>query len=208
MLAMCFSTAPPETTSAVAIPALDRPSAISASTSRSRGVRDDMPSVVRLAASSWLTTSGSRAVPPDPTRSSASLNSATSDTRSLSRYPIPVAPDSSSRDAYLVSMYCENTRTPIPGYRSRIVSAARRPSSVCDGGIRTSVTATSGRCSATAATSASPSPTAAAISWPLSVSSLISPSRSRAASSAITTLTTAPAISPSPRSARPAGWTP
>jgi hypothetical protein len=85
MLAMCFSTAPPDTTSAAAIPALDRPSAISASTSRSRGVRDDMPSVVLLAARSWLTTSGSSAVPPDPTRSSASLNSATSDTRSLSR---------------------------------------------------------------------------------------------------------------------------
>ena len=38
MLATCFSTAPPETTSSAAIPAFDRPSAISASTWRSRGV--------------------------------------------------------------------------------------------------------------------------------------------------------------------------
>ena len=38
MLATCFSTAPSVTTSAAAIAALERPSAISASTSRSRGV--------------------------------------------------------------------------------------------------------------------------------------------------------------------------
>ena len=38
MLATCFSTAPPEMTRAAAIPALERPSAIRASTSRSRGV--------------------------------------------------------------------------------------------------------------------------------------------------------------------------
>jgi hypothetical protein len=143
--AMCFSTAPPDMTSAAAMPALERPSAINASTSRSRGVSDDTPRLVRLAASNWLTTSGSRAVPPAPTRSSAALNSDTSDTRSLSRYPTPAALASSSRDAYRVSMYCENTSTPVSGYCDRIVSAARSPSSVCVGGIRTSVTATSGR---------------------------------------------------------------
>ena len=38
MLATCFSTAPPETTRSAAIAELDRPSAISASTCRSRGV--------------------------------------------------------------------------------------------------------------------------------------------------------------------------
>ena len=64
MLATCFSTAPPETTRAAAIPALDRPSAISASTSRSRGVSVARSPACRLARTSWLTTSGSSAVPP------------------------------------------------------------------------------------------------------------------------------------------------
>ena len=72
-------------TSAAAIPALDRPSAISASTSRSLAVSEASPAARRLAPSSWLTTSGSSAVPPEPTRSSAAANSATSATRSLSR---------------------------------------------------------------------------------------------------------------------------
>jgi DNA-binding response OmpR family regulator len=43
ILATCFSTAPPVTTSALAMPAFDRPSAISASTSRSRGVSEARP---------------------------------------------------------------------------------------------------------------------------------------------------------------------
>lgn len=62
MLATCFSTTPPVTTSAVPIPALDRPSAISASTSRSLGVSLARPTAWRLARTSWLTTSGSSAV--------------------------------------------------------------------------------------------------------------------------------------------------
>src|ERR1700742_4701093 len=64
MLATCFSTAPPEMNSAALIPALDRPSAISPSTSRSRRVSVFSPSVRRLARDSWLTTSGARAGPP------------------------------------------------------------------------------------------------------------------------------------------------
>ncbi len=85
MLATCFSTAPPDTTSSAAIPAFDRPSAISASTWRSRGVSVASPPRCLLARNSWLTTSGSSAVPPSATRCSAALNSATLATRSLSR---------------------------------------------------------------------------------------------------------------------------
>ena len=48
--------------------ALDRPSAISARTSRSRGGQVGQR-VARLRASSWATTSGSSAVPPAATRS-------------------------------------------------------------------------------------------------------------------------------------------
>ena len=49
MLAMCFSTAPTVSTSDSAMPAFDRPSAISASTSRSRGVSSSSgPSSRRL----------------------------------------------------------------------------------------------------------------------------------------------------------------
>src|SRR5487761_1675333 len=68
-----------------------------------------------------------------------------------------------------------------------MASAARSPSSVWVGGIRMSTTATSGWCSATAASSASPSVTAAHTEWPRSSSRRVSPSRSSAASSAITT---------------------
>jgi hypothetical protein len=64
MLATCFSTVPRVRTKAAATPALDRPSAISASTSRSRGVSGSRSPACRLAARSWLTTSRSSAVPP------------------------------------------------------------------------------------------------------------------------------------------------
>jgi hypothetical protein len=125
MLATCFSTVPPVTTSASAMPAFERPSAISASTWRSRAVSAARPSARRLARSSWPTTSGSSAVPPAATRSSASANSATSATRSFSRYPAPAALPSSSRAVYLVSMYCDSTSTPVRGCWRRISSAAR-----------------------------------------------------------------------------------
>src|SRR6202000_61915 len=71
MLATCFSTAPPEMNKAALMPPLHRPSAIRPRTSRSRRVSVFSPSVRRLARNSWLTTSGSRAVPPSATRSSA-----------------------------------------------------------------------------------------------------------------------------------------
>ena len=85
MFPTCFSTARSDTTSRPAIAPLDRPSAISPSTSRSRAVSVASPPPRRLAPSSWVTTSGSSAVPPAATRLSASMNSLTSATRSLSR---------------------------------------------------------------------------------------------------------------------------
>ena len=71
-------------TRAEPISALERPSAIMASTSRSRCVKASRGSPPRRT-SSWATTSGSSAVPPAATRRSASRNSATSATRSFSR---------------------------------------------------------------------------------------------------------------------------
>ena len=55
------------------------------------GQRRHAVGVAGPARSSWPTTSGSSAVPPAATRVSASMNSATSATRSLSRYPTPAA---------------------------------------------------------------------------------------------------------------------
>ena len=66
------------------------------------------------------------------------------------------------------------------------------PSSVCVGGIRTSMTASSGRCSATALSSWAASGTAATTSKPPSVSIRVSPSRSSTESSAITIRMAAP----------------
>ena len=65
---------------------------------------------------------------------------------------------------------------PIAGNWSRSVPATSAPSCVNVGGMRTSTTATSGRCSATASTSEPPSPTRAHTSTPASASSLANPS--------------------------------
>src|SRR5260370_11587384 len=119
MLLTCFSTDRSETTRIPAIAPLDRPAAIRPSASRAVGVSAPSPSVRRLAPSSCVTTSGSRAVPPAATRLSASTSSPTSATRSLSRYPTPAAPAPdaapSRSAAYRVSMYWENTSTPVLG---------------------------------------------------------------------------------------------
>src|ERR1700689_2447243 len=83
-------------------------------------------------------------------------------------------------------MYWENRRMPTRGWSRRIAIAARRPSSVWLGGIRTSTIATSGWSAATASLSASASPTAATISCPRSVRISASPALITAASSAMT----------------------
>src|SRR6266404_3261480 len=88
-----------------AMAALDRPSAIRASTSRSRGLSAvRVPSPV-LRASKRAITSGSIAVPPAATRRTASTNWPLSSTRSLSRYPMPPLPLASSSRAYSCSTY-------------------------------------------------------------------------------------------------------
>jgi len=56
---------------------LPKPSAISASTSRSRALSRSMRVSDLLRTSIWATTSGSMAVPPAATRCSASRNSST-----------------------------------------------------------------------------------------------------------------------------------
>jgi hypothetical protein len=82
---MCLSTVRSVSQSRRAMPRLVRPSAMSASTSRSRGVSSANWSVERSGLRSSETTSGSSAEPPSATRRSASRNSSTSKTRSLSR---------------------------------------------------------------------------------------------------------------------------
>ena len=74
------------------------------------------------------------------------------------------------------------------GHCRRTSTAARSPSSVWLGGIRTSTTPTSGRCSSAAATNDGPSPTEATTSWPASASSSWRPSLSSSESSATTIL--------------------
>jgi energy-coupling factor transporter ATP-binding protein EcfA2 len=64
VLSMCFSTTPPVITSRSAMAVLERPSATSASTSRSCAVSAAGESARRLAPSIWLTTSGSTTMPP------------------------------------------------------------------------------------------------------------------------------------------------
>lgn len=81
---MCLATALSLTTSCTAMPALERPSAIRARTSRSRAVSRSSGSLARRT-SSWATTCGSSAVPPTATLRSASMNSSTSATRCLRR---------------------------------------------------------------------------------------------------------------------------
>lgn len=63
MLATCFSMVPSDTTSLLAIAALDRPSAMRESTSLSRALSTDIVPTRLEAPKSWVTTSGSSAVP-------------------------------------------------------------------------------------------------------------------------------------------------
>src|SRR3954454_2482715 len=91
MLVTCFSTARSVTTSRSAIAWFDRPSAMSSSTSRSRGVSCEIGSSPRRRPTRRDTTSGSSAEPPSATRLIAAANSFTSETLSFSRYPTPSA---------------------------------------------------------------------------------------------------------------------
>jgi hypothetical protein len=85
MPAACLLTAFSVTNSRWAIATLDRPSAISASTSRSRAVSRVSGSVRACRSSSLRITSGSRTVPPAATVRIAPVNWSSLNTRSLSR---------------------------------------------------------------------------------------------------------------------------
>ena len=110
MLATCFSTVPSETTQ------LTCDGGVGTALSHERqhvflpgAQRRDRTGPSRRP-TSWLTTSGSRAVPPDATRTRASTKSPTSATRSFRRYPTPAASSANSWAAYRVSMYWENIK--------------------------------------------------------------------------------------------------
>ena len=86
MLAVCLPTALSLRNSRCPIAAFERPSAISSSTSRSRGVSRPSGGCRPAAGrSSFAITSGSIAVPPAATRRTASTNCSALKTRSLSR---------------------------------------------------------------------------------------------------------------------------
>ncbi len=108
---------------------------------------------------------------------------------------MPAASSARRSAAYLVSMYWEKSRMPRPSYWARSSSATRKPSSVKVGGMRMSMTATSGGLAATEFRSASGSATAPVITKPRSTRSWTSPSRRMAESSAMATRR-APSIRP------------
>ena len=125
----------------------ERPSAMSPSTSRSRGV-SVVERVVRARRrpSSCATTSGSTTVPPAATRrsgvertrrasSDAVLEQVADAVRALAR---------AARARAAASTYCDSTRTPTSGCSAGSARRPRRPSSVWVGGMRMSTTATSG----------------------------------------------------------------
>ena len=85
MPAACLLTAFSVMNRRCAIAALDRPSAISASTSRSRGVSRATGSVREWRTISFCTTSGSSTVPPAATVRMAPVNWSSLKTRSFSR---------------------------------------------------------------------------------------------------------------------------
>jgi hypothetical protein len=85
MLVLCLLTAFSVTNRRWAIALLERPSAISASTSRSRGDSRATGSSRARRTSSLDTTSGSITVPPPATARRASTNWSSLNTRSLSR---------------------------------------------------------------------------------------------------------------------------
>ena len=98
--AMCFSAEPTEMYSSAAIAEFVLPCAMSATTSCSRGV--SWSNVARRCDRTRIcdTTSGSSAVPPLPTASTAARKAGTSATRSLSRYPNPRVSAAMRSDAY------------------------------------------------------------------------------------------------------------
>src|SRR5215218_8451505 len=84
-------------------------------------------------------------------------------------------------------MWAERTSTPMCGNSARMMRAACRPSSEWSGGMRTSISTTSGRCARTLRSRSSRSPAWPATSKPDSSSRRAVPARSRTESSPMTT---------------------
>ena len=172
MLRTCFSTAPSVTTRARAMAVLERPSAIRASTSRSRGVSSRSGSSRRRRTSSWPTTSGSSTVPPAATRASASRNSSIVGHPVLEQVADPAAAGPAGGGQQVVGVRHldvlgehQDRRTRhqpagLHGGAQPLVGVRRRHPDVDDRHVRPVA-------STTASTSASPSPTAATTSCPL-----------------------------------------
>ena len=179
---MTFSTERSATTISLAIDALFLPSAINRRTSRSRWVSSPRGDVAPRArsATSPSTTFGSITDPPSATARIAATSWSTSCRRSLSRYARPALPASSNARAKSGFAYWLSTTTPSCGFVSRHRAAAWIPSSDWSGGMRMSVTTTSGRSASTAASRDSRSPQTAATSSPsCASSSRRTPSRRR-----------------------------
>src|SRR4051794_21915810 len=147
---MCFSTARLVRNSDSAIAALLLPCAISASTSDSRSLNSDKGDASRRerASTSASTTFGSTTDSPSTTALIARTSCSSSLIRSLRRYARRAEPCSNSASAYAGSTYWLSTTTPTVGSLSWRSWATLIPSSVPVGGMRMSVTTTSGCLSA------------------------------------------------------------
>ena len=129
----------------------ERPSAISASTSRSRSVRSSSGTRARRRPTSWATTSGSITEPPrgdPPDRVGEVVEIVDPVLQQVADAAGPVGHEP-QREGRLDVLRQDEDPDAVP-CSARIACAARRPSSVCVGGIRMSTIATSGRCSRTA----------------------------------------------------------
>ena len=157
------------------------------STSFSRALNTEIESVRREAPRSWVTTSGSSAVPPEATR--------TQGLDEVAHVGHPVLEQVADAGGVVGQQLggvagldvLREQQDPETLVWRRSSMAARRPSSVKVGGMRMSTTATSGRSCSTDRRRASGSPTAPVMTKPRSTRSWTSPSRRMAESSAMTT---------------------
>ena len=141
-----------------AMPWLERPSAISSSTSRSRGVISRRAGRRRRRRPEQLRrrSSGRATEPPAATRRIASAKLVELGDAVLEQVADALgAGRRAARSRSPTSTCWESTSTPTRGCAARIASAARRPSSVWVGGIRMSTIATSGGSRSTCSSSAS-----------------------------------------------------
>ena len=145
MLVTCFSTARGEMKSRSPIAWFVRPSAISSSTSRSRGESRSTGSSPRLRPTSSATTSGSSAEPPSATRRDGGDELVDVGDAVLEQVAEPLGAVAEQLDRVACARRAARGRArPSPGASRGSRCAARMPSSVCVGGMRMSTIATSG----------------------------------------------------------------